>query len=145
MIHKRKMQNRIRIWVQKRMHLFLFKFVRIVSKDESAHNRILSISQYYQGYWLVHYQGYWRAPSDKIRPRTTLLSLIHETNFRYISVFNVMSILLVILVKLIAYIYIYIYNTLRNYVTENVLVSIHLLSSAHVLILEAQLLTDIKR
>ena len=47
-----------------------------------------------------------------------------------------MSILLVILVRLIANIS----NNLGNYVTENVLVSIHLLPLTYVLILEASII-----
>ena len=47
-----------------------------------------------------------------------------------------MSILLVILVKLIASLS----NNIRNYVTENVLVSTHLLPLTYVLILEASII-----
>ena len=58
---------------------------------------------------------------------------ITKNNLRFISVFNVMSILLLILVRLIA-------NNLRNCVAENVLVSIHLLPLTNVLILEASII-----
>ena len=57
---------------------------------------------------------------------------VNKNNLRFKSVFNVMSILLVILVRLIANLS----NNLHNYVTENVFVSINLLSTTYVLILE---------